>query len=49
MSDATTHVPKERILQAIRNEVLLTDEEMEHLLACTECMNLLGDFVSPDD
>jgi len=47
MSDAPPHVSEKKMLQAISNPAFfLTEEEMQHLLDCAECLNVLGDLPS---
>jgi hypothetical protein len=43
--DAVPHISKEKILQAMRDEVALTDEEMAHLLSCVGCMDFFSKLV----
>ena len=46
----TPHVARKKMLKAMLDRnASLTDAEMEHLLACKQCMDLLGDLVLPDE
>jgi hypothetical protein len=49
VSETTLHLSKEKLLRAIWDESVLTDEEMQHLLDCVDCLALLGDLDVPDD
>ena len=42
------HITKEKMLQVIRDEVRLTNEEARHLLSCAECLRLYTDLKFPD-
>jgi hypothetical protein len=39
------HVDKRRLYQAVRENALLNDTEIEHLGGCEECLELIRVFV----
>jgi hypothetical protein len=49
VSDATPHISREKMLQAIRDEIGLTDEEMEHLLSCAICIEVATHLLFPKE
>jgi hypothetical protein len=42
------HIAEAKMLQVLRDEVGLTDEEMAHLLSCAECIRLLTQMMFPE-